>query len=111
MEVEWTSYSKDYKHQRVPRPGWTAMQLKLRQQQQFVEQDDRILHGAVWYSATTFDEDRIRQSHSAEQDAHLTRSTFAQSGLLDLPQNNTFRPIRTRIPVDYSSQETVEEQE
>ncbi|KNZ59036.1 hypothetical protein VP01_1812g7 [Puccinia sorghi] len=111
MEVEWTSYSKDYKHQRFPHPGWTAMQLKLRHQQQFVEQDDRILHGAVWYSATTFDEDRIQQSYSAGQDANLTRSTFAQSGMLDLPQNNTFRPIRTRIPLNDSSHETDEDQE
>ncbi|WAR60637.1 hypothetical protein PtB15_9B576 [Puccinia triticina] len=99
LEVEWTSYSKSYKDQRVPRPSWTAMQLKLRNQQPFVEQDDRILHGSVWYSAMSFDEDRILQTHAAGQDGNLTRTTFAQTGQLDLPLNQTFRPIRTRAAV------------
>ncbi|PLW13520.1 hypothetical protein PCANC_18201 [Puccinia coronata f. sp. avenae] len=112
LDVEWSSYSKDYKHQRVPRPSWTAMQLKLRNQQPFVEQDDRILHGAIWYSGMTFDERRILQTHSAGHDGNFTRSTFAQTGQLDqLPLNQTFRPIRTRIPLDQSSTQEEEAEE
>ncbi|KNF04924.1 hypothetical protein PSTG_01980 [Puccinia striiformis f. sp. tritici PST-78] len=111
MEVEWTTYTKDYKNQRVPRPSWTTMELKLSHQQPFVEQDDRILHGGIWYSAMTFDEDRIKQTHSAGQDGNLTRSTFAQTGQLDLQSNQTFRPIRTRIPFEQNSNNTQNEEE
>ncbi|KAA1113417.1 hypothetical protein PGT21_031048 [Puccinia graminis f. sp. tritici] len=111
MDVEWTSYTKDYKDQRVPRPSWTAMQLKLRNQQPFVEADDRILHGGVWYSAMSFDEDRILQTHSAGQDGNHTRSVFAQTGQLDLPLNDTFRPIRTRVPIPSSERKNNEEED
>lgn len=97
LPVEWsTHHSKDSEQNLTPRSSWQAMEIRLVDQQPFVERDDRILHGGVWFSSMSFDEDRIQTTYTAGQDANLTRTQFSQLGRLDLPINQTFRPIRTR---------------
>ncbi|KAH9812398.1 hypothetical protein DFH28DRAFT_398978 [Melampsora americana] len=82
--IEWKDHSESKQQ---------TIEVYLRDQREFVEADDRILHGSVWYSAVGPQGSKITRSLGVDRD--LTRESFAKTGQLENTFNQTYRAIRS----------------
>lgn len=94
--IKWKDHSKSDSNQQT-------MEVYLSDQREFVESDDRILHGSVWYSTIGPQDCKITRSLGVDRD--LTRERFANTGELDNTFNQTYRAIRNRNHTDGTQDE------
>ncbi|EGF98815.1 uncharacterized protein MELLADRAFT_50868 [Melampsora larici-populina 98AG31] len=83
--IEWKDHSKLTQQ---------TIEVYLRDQREYVESDDRILHGSVWYSTLGPQGSKITRSLGLDRD--LTREIFSNTGELENTLNQTYRAIRSQ---------------